>query len=159
MEPKMLLELAAANAAFAVIKEAINNGGEIMSAGKAVVDWFNAKNSLQEKVQEKPPDQRSDLEEFFALEELKKQQQELKELMIYQGRPGLWEDWQSFQVKARQSREAASAAEAKKRVEKAKKRQRLFEQILLGFWLFVLTSVLLGMAVGAAWLYAMKGKW
>jgi len=46
----VLLELAAANAAFAVIKETLQNGGEIMSAGRAVVDWFNAKNSLQEKV-------------------------------------------------------------------------------------------------------------
>jgi hypothetical protein len=154
----MLLELAAANAAFAVIKETIQNGGEIMSAGRAVMDWFNAKNSLQEKVQDKPPDQRTDLEEFFALEELKKQQQELKEMMIYQGRPGLWDDWQSFQVKARQARDAAAAAETRKQMEKEKKRKHLLEQILLGFWLSVLAVVLAGLIAGAVWLYTMKGK-
>ena len=154
----MLLELAAANAAFAVIKETIANGGEIMSAGRAVMDWFNAKNSLQEKVQNKPPDQRTDLEEFFALEELKRQQQELKEMMIYQGRPGLWDDWQSFQVKARQARQAAAAEETRKQVEKEKKRKHLLEQILLGFWLSVLAVVLAGLIAGAVWLYSMKAK-
>jgi hypothetical protein len=154
----MLLELAAANAAFAVIKETIANGGEIMSAGRAVMDWFNAKNSLQEKVQDKPPEQRTDLEEFFALEELKKQQQELKEMMIYQGRPGLWDDWQSFQVKARQARDAAAAEETRKQMDKAKRRKKLFEQIILGFWLSVLAVFFAGIIAGAVWLYTMKGK-
>lgn len=154
----MLVELAAANAAYAVIKECVQNSGELMQAGKAVMDWFNAKNELQKKVEEKPPDQRSDLEEFFALEELKKQQQELKELFIYKGRPGLWDDWLAFQVKARQSREAAAAAETKKQVEKEKARKKLWEQILLGFWLAVLAVVLAGIIAGAVWLYTMKGK-
>jgi hypothetical protein len=153
----VLLELAAANAAFAVIKETLQNGGEIMSAGRAVVDWFNAKNSLQEKVQDKPPDQRSDLEEFFALEELNRQQQELKELFIYQGRPGLWDDWLTFQVKARQDREAKAAAETKARLQKKKKRDELLQNILLGFWIFVLLMVVSGMIVGAIWL-SLKGK-
>jgi len=153
----VLLELAAANAAFAVIKETLQNGGEIMSAGRAVVDWFNAKNSLQEKVQDKPPDQRSDLEEFFALEELNRQQQELKELFIYQGRPGLWDDWLTFQVKARQDREAKAAAETKARLQKKKKRNELLQNILLGFWIFVLLMVVSGMIVGAIWL-SLKGK-
>jgi hypothetical protein len=153
----VLLELAAANAAFAVIKETLQNGGEIMSAGRAVVDWFNAKNSLQEKVQDKPPDQRSDLEEFFALEELNRQQQELKELFIYQGRPGLWDDWLTFQVKARQDREAKAAAETKARLQKKKRRDELLQNILLGFWIFVLLMVVSGMIVGAIWL-SLKGK-
>ena len=154
----MLLELAAANAAFAVIKETIANGGEIMSAGRAVMDWFNAKNSLQEKVQDKPPEQRTDLEEFFALEELKKQQQELKEIMIYQGRPGLWDDWLSFQVKARQARESAERERIRAATEKKRRRGELLEKILLGFWLTVLGLVLSAMIVGAVWLYTMKGK-
>lgn len=154
----MLVELAAANAAYAVIKECVQNSGELMQAGKAVIDWFNAKNDLQKKVEEKPPDQRTDLEEFFALEELKKQQQELKELFIYKGRPGLWDDWLAFQVKARQQREAAAAAETRKQLEKKKKHQHLIEQILLGFWLSVLAVVLAGIIAGAVWLYSMKGK-
>jgi len=154
----MLVELAAANAAYAVIKECVQNSGEIMQAGKAVIDWFNAKNDLQKKVEEKPSDQRTDLEEFFALEELKKQQQELKELFIYKGRPGLWDDWLAFQVKARQQREAIAAEETRKQIKKEKDRKKLIEQILLGFWLSVLAVVLAAMIAGAVWLYTMKGK-
>jgi hypothetical protein len=154
----MLVELAAANAAFAIIKETIANGGEIMSAGRAVMDWFGAKSSLQEKVESKPPDQRSDLEEFFALEELKKQQQELKEMMIYQGRPGLWDDWMSFQVRARHAREEAQRKVLREKEEKRKKRAILFEQILLGFWLSVLAVVVAGILAGTIWLMTMKGK-
>lgn len=153
----MLVELAAANAAFAVIKEAIANSGEIASAARSVIDWFNAKNDLQKKVEEKPENQRSDLEEFFALEELKRQQQELKELMIYKGRPGLWNDWLEFQVKARQAREAAERDRIRIAADKKRKRGELLEQILLGFWLTVLGLVLAGIVVGSVWLY-MKGK-
>jgi hypothetical protein len=151
----MLVELAAANAAYAVIKECVSNGGEILSAGRAVVDWFNAKSELQEKVKQNP--EKTDLEEFFALEELNRQQQELKELFIYQGRPGLWDDWLAFQVKARQDREAKAAAETKARLQKKKKRDELIEQILLGFWIFVLLMVISGMIVGAIWL-SLRGK-
>ena len=151
----MLVELAAANAAYAVIKECVTNGGEILSAGRAVVDWFNAKNDLHEKVKQNPD--KTDLEEFFALEELHRQQQELKELFIYQGRPGLWDDWLAFQVKARQDREAKAAAETKARLQKKKKRDELLQNILLGFWIFVLLMVVSGMIVGAI-LLSLKGK-
>ncbi len=153
----MLVELAAANAAFAVIKEAIANSGEIASAARSVIDWFNAKNDLQAKIEKKPENQRSDLEEFFALEELKRQQQELKELMIYKGRPGLWNDWLAFQVKARQAREATERERIRAAAEKKKKRGELLQNILLGFWITVLGLVLAGIIMGAVWLYT-KGK-
>jgi len=154
----MLLELAAANAAFAVIKEAINNSGEIVQAGKAVFDYFDNKAKIQEKVVATPDHKRSDMEEFFALEQLKKQEQELKEMFIYQGRPGLWDDWQSFQVKARQNREAAAREQIRLAQERKEKRQNIIHKILLGFWISVLGFVVAGMIVGAAWLYTMKGK-
>jgi len=154
----MLLELAACNAAFAVIKEAINNSGEIIQAGKAVFDYFDNKAKIQEKVVNTPDHKRSDMEEFFALEELKKQEQELKEMFIYQGRPGLWDDWQSFQVKARQKREAEARQEIIERQKRKERRDNIIQKILLGFWLTVLSFVVTGMIVGAAWLYTMKGK-
>ena len=155
----MLLELAAANAAFAVIKEAVANSGEIIQAGKAVFEYFDNKSKIQQKVAETPDHKRSDIEEFFALEELKKQEQELKELFIYQGRPGLWDDWQRFQVQARQRREAAAREEARLAQEKKARRSKIIEQLLLGFWLFMAGSIFVAMLVGAIWLYTLKGKW
>jgi hypothetical protein len=154
----MLLELAAANAAFAVIKEAINNSGEIVQAGKAVFEYFDNKAKIQEKIVSTPDHKRSDMEEFFALEELKKQEQELKELFIYQGRPGLWDDWQRFQVQARQRREAEAREQIRLEQERKEKRQNIIHKVLLGFWLAVLGFIVAGMIVGAAWLYTMKGK-
>ena len=155
----MLLELAAANAAFAVIKEAINNSGEIVQAGKAVFEYFDNKSKIQEKVVAAPDHKRSDMEEFFALEQLKKQEQELREMFIYQGRPGLWDDWQAFQVKARQNREAAAREKLKLEQARKQRRQNILYKIMLGFWITVLGFVVAGMIVGAAWLYTMKGKY
>lgn len=109
----MLAELAAANAAFAVIKQAVQNGKEIAAAGSAVAEFVGAKEKLQYKAQKKGGG--SDLEEFMALEQLKQQEDELKTIMIYAGRPGLWHDWQKFQAKARVARREAAVAAAVKR--------------------------------------------
>lgn len=109
----MLVELAAANAAFAVIKEAINNGGDLLSLGQNLFNYFDTKAVIQKKAKE--GGMRSDLEEFMALEQLKQQELELRELMIYQGRGGMWDDWLRFQVEARKKREAEEAAERYRR--------------------------------------------
>lgn len=114
----MLAELAAANAAFSIIKQAVSNGKEIASAGNAIAEFVGAKEKLQAKAQKKGGG--SDLEEFMALEKIKQQEEELKTIMIYAGRPGLWHDWQRFQAKARVARrdaEIASAARRKRIVE------------------------------------------
>ena len=109
----MLAELAAANAAFAVIKQAVANGKEIAAAGNAIASFVGAKEKLERKAQQKGGG--SDLEEFLALEKIKEQEKQLKELMIYTGRPGMWGDWQRFQAKARVARREAEVAAARKR--------------------------------------------
>jgi len=102
----MLAELAAINAAYGVIKEVVGNGQELYAAGQHIAQFFNTKYELQKKLNEKPPDQRSQLEEFFALEEIKQKEQELKDLMIISGRAGLWDDWLKFQAEAARARRA-----------------------------------------------------
>lgn len=118
----MLAELAAINAAYGVIKEVVGNGQELYAAGQHIAQFFNTKYELQKKLNEKPPDQRNQLEEFFALEEIKAREQELKELMIISGRPGLWDDWLQFQAdQARARREEIARLER----EAYLKRQRI----------------------------------
>ena len=51
----------------------------------------------------------------MALEELKQKEEELKQIMIYAGRPGLWADWQKFQAEARKSRRYAEKMAQKKK--------------------------------------------
>jgi hypothetical protein len=109
----MLAELAAANAAFAVIKTAVQNGKDIAAAGSAIANFVGAKEDLQRKASKKGNG--SDLEEFMALERIREQEEQLKQIMIYAGRPGLWGDWQRFQAKARTARREAEVAAAKRR--------------------------------------------
>ncbi len=115
----MLAELAACNAAFAIIKATLKNSGELVNAGKAVFDYFDAKASIQKKANKKSGKKnRSELEEFMALEQLRQQEERLREEMIYAGRPGMWDDWIAFQAKAAKEREARRRAEIKARLER-----------------------------------------
>jgi hypothetical protein len=132
----VLLELAAANAAFAVIKEAVQNSGDLMAAGESLFKFFDSKAELQKKAQSSNGSDRGDLEAFMALEQLKKQEEELKEMMIYQGRAGLWTDWLKFQLEAKKKREAAER-------ERVIKRQRLIDRIK-DIGMIILAIVLLG---------------
>ena len=129
----MLAELAAANAAFAVIKQAVSNGKEIAAAGNAIAQFVGAKEKLERKAQQKGGG--SDLEEFLALEKIKEQEKQLKELMIYTGRPGLWNDWQRFQAKARVARREAE-------VEAARRRKKIVEGTIIALFVLCCLAVL-----------------
>ena len=114
----MLAELAAANATFSVIKQAISNGRELSSYASKIGEITNAKEDLQRKVNKKrAAHQSTDFEEFMALERIKEQEDELKQWMIYAGRPGLWGDWVKFQKDARVARREAEIAAERKRKE------------------------------------------
>jgi hypothetical protein len=138
----MLAEIAAANAAFAVIKGALANGKELHQLGSRVFDYFDNKAKIQEEATKKGGG--SDLAEFMALEQLKQQEEELRERMVYAGRPGMWGDWQKFQAAAaRKRREAkeAAAREAKKRKEDLEK---MAEYIAIGMATIVLAGLMVG---------------
>lgn len=103
----MLAELAAANAAFAVIKKAIANGQEIASFAKQIASIVDSKETLQKKVEKKKNSffgASSDFEEFMALEEVKRKEDDLREFIQLYGRPGMWQDWVKFQAQARKER-------------------------------------------------------
>ena len=134
----MLAELAAANAAFDVIKQTIANGKEIYDAVDSLSQYFGLKQEIQRKAHEHG--YKSDLEAFMAEEQLKKQEDELKELMIYQGRAGMWDDWLQFQSKMKRSREKA---ERDQRVAKEKRKQVLINTlVVIGAGVFILGSIL-----------------
>jgi len=122
----MIAELAAANAAFDVIKQSIQNGKEIYEAGEAVAEYFGLKTEIQKKAHEHG--YKSDLQAFMAAEQLKKQEDELKEMMIYQGRGGMWQDWLQFQSDMKKSREEA---ERKKRLARAQRKKFLVDMSIV----------------------------
>jgi hypothetical protein len=141
----MLAELALANAAFSVIKEAVANSGDIMAAGESLFKYFDSKAEIQKKAAAKGGSDRGDLEEFMALEQLKKQEEELREMMIYQGRAGLWTDWLKFQLEAKKKREEAER-------QKVLKRQRMIDRIKDAGMIILIIVLLggLGLIIGAA---------
>ena len=145
----MLAELAIANAAFGVIKETIANGGDIMAAGSHIFKFFDSKSELSKKANQSG----SDSEAFFALEQIKQHEAQIKELFIYQGRPGLWDDWLQYQSDAKRRREAEARAIMLAKL----KRKELIWSWVNG--VLIVASVLTGVVVvaGLIWLIVTKG--
>jgi len=149
----MLVELAAANAAFAIIKEAVQNSGDLMNAGQAIFQYFDSKSAIQKKYEDKAKKSRTnDIEEFFALEQLKKQEVELREMMQWQGRAGMWTDWLEFQKQAKAKREEARKAELRAA---AARKARIWMGLMWAAIVFLM-GVLAG--IGAWVLDQLKGK-
>jgi len=146
----MLAELAIANAAFGVIKETIANGGDIMAAGQHIFKFFDNKSKLVQKASQSG----SDSEAFFALEQIKQNEKDLQEMFIYQGRPGLWDDWLKFQAEAKRKREA----ENRQIVLAQMKRKELMWAWINGF--LIIASVVTGVVIvaGLIWLVVTKGQ-
>ena len=145
----MLAELAAINGAFAIIKTTIANGKELASAGKAISDFVNAKEELQNKQRRKKASVfGNDFEEFMALEKIKKQEADLQSYMQLYGRAGLWPDWVKFQAEARKQRQIALR-------EQARKKEELKEAI--GIFALILISALF--VIGFAYFIARKKAW
>jgi len=124
----MIAELAAANAAYDVIKQSIQNGQEIYEAAEAMAKYFGLKQEIQRKAHEHG--YKSDLEAFMAAEQLKAQEEELKQMMIYQGRGGMWNDWLQYQAQMKRSREEE---ELQAKRAKAKRKKVLIDGVIVGF--------------------------
>ena len=141
----MLAELAAANAAFAIIKKCVENGSDLAKAGKAISDFTLNKDAVQKKAQKQGSNldgSKSDLEEFLALDELKRKEDELRSMMQLYGRANMYPDYVRFCAEARRQR-AEAAAEAKRL---AMKRQ---DDILL----FIYWAACIGIGISALFLF------
>ena len=138
----MLAEIAAANAAFSVIKAALANGKELHQLGSRVFDYFDNKAKIQESANNKGGG--SDLEEFMALEQLKQQEEELRERMIYAGRPGMWNDWLKFQAQAARQRREAKDAAVREAIRRRENLEQIAEYIAIGLGVIVLAALMVG---------------
>jgi len=137
----MIAELAAANAAYAVIKAALANGKELSALGSKVFDYFDNKAKIQERATQKGGG--SDLEEFMALEQLKQQEEHLRESMVYAGRAGMWEDWQKFQAAAAKRRREVKEAEARRVASRKKRAEQMVEYIAISLAGLILTALII----------------
>ena len=125
----MLAELAAANAAFAVIKKTIANGQELASVAQQASSYFNSKSSIAKKANKNG--NKSDMEAFMALEALKQQEEELREIMIYAGRANMYDDWLQFQSDCKRKRKEEENALLRKKAKSKKLIVEIFTGVIV----------------------------
>ena len=138
----MLEMLMVANSAFAVIKQTLENGKEISSAGAAIAKFVGAEDQLQRDLHKKRNSiwtnvlgkTDNDLEEFMALEQIRVKHEKLREYMQLYGRAGLWTDYQAYCAEARKARKEAEAKKIKQRQE--------FKDLVLKIILFIMITAL-----------------
>jgi nitrate reductase NapE component len=146
----MLAEIAMANAAFGVIKSAIQNGRELAQCGKSISDFLTAEDKIKDKAD---GDKKSifnkvmgkdtnDFESFLALDKIKEQRRQLESHMRLYGRPGLYDSWVEYQGQARKARKEAE-----------RQRQKDREELIEAVSIFIGVLVILGTAVGGAYLF------
>ena len=143
----MLAELAAANAAFGVIKQAISNSKELADVGKSITAFVGAEEDLKAKAEAKKKSPWNKVlgkdanlfEEFLALEKIQQQKAQLQSHMRLYGRPGMYDAWVEYQAKARKARKEAIA-------QREKERQAMIEVL---HWIFIVVVVWGGLGYGA----------
>lgn len=121
----ILETIAAANAAYSVIKTCIQNGREGADLMSSVGKFLTAEDDLKEAVQKKKNSpltaitggSEGDWEEFQQLEKIREQRKELESYIRLYGRPGQWDRWIQWQAEARKQRAAAKKAAEKAREE------------------------------------------
>lgn len=99
----MIAEIAAANAAFQVIKGALTNGRELYDVAEQATKYFDNKSAIAKKANRTGGS--TELQCFMQLEKIKEQEEWLKDHMIYAGRPDMYGDWLKFQSDCKKKRE------------------------------------------------------
>ena len=117
-----------ANDAISAIREMSSNVQSITEIGPHLSKLTDVQEELQEKADN------GDMDSFFKLEEIRAQTKQVRELMIWAGRPGLLQDWDRHVRVQKERRE-----NERKRIalEKANRKQKIKE-------VFISISIILG---------------
>jgi len=122
----ILESIAAANAAYSVIKTALGNGKETAGLIGAVGKFLSAEEDIKEAINKKKSSpitmitgsSEGDWEEFQHLEMLRQKRAELESYCRLYAPAGTWDRWQQWQAEARKQRQAAKKAAEKAREER-----------------------------------------
>ena len=138
-----------ANEAIGAIKEFAGHVESVGAMGKDLTKLADAKSDLEKSAKD------GDMDAFFALEEIKKHEYQVKQQFIYAGRPGLWDDYCRFIANRKKMRENAEKREQAKRV--ARKKAIKTGLVVTGAVIGVFTAVGLA-AFMVYWMVSFKGK-
>ena len=150
----VLETIAAANAAYSVIKKCLENGREVKDLVGQVGKFLTAEDELKDAVKRKKSNPitaitggaEGDWAEFQALEDIKEKRRELESWCRLYGPPGTWDRWQFFQAEARKARKAAQK-------QKEKEREEMMESVMYA------VSGLLALGGAGALIYFLGRYW
>ena len=98
-----------ANEAIGAIKEFAGHVQSVGEMGPQLTKLADAKEEIEKKAKD------GDMECFFELEKIRAREAEIKQMFIYNGRAGLWDDYCKFIANRKQLREnERKRAEAKR---------------------------------------------
>ena len=138
-----------ANEAIGAIKEFAGHVQSVGEMGPQLTKLADAKEEIEKKAKD------GDMQCFFELEKIRNKEAEIKQMFIYQGRAGLWDDYCKFIANRKQLKEN----ERKRIAEAKKRRQKQIKDwsIGIGVTLAVLSAVgLIGYIF--YWIITTKGK-
>ena len=138
-----------ANEAISAIKEFAGHVESVGQMGKDLTKLADAKDELQKSAAD------GDMEAFWALEDIKRHEAEVKQQFIYAGRPGLWDDYCTFIANRKTLREN----ERKRIAAQKARRKKLIKDWSIGIGATIAVLSVVGFAVYAIyWLVQLKGK-
>lgn len=137
-----------ANEAIGAIKEFAGHVESVGQMGKDLTKLADAKDDLEKSAAD------GDMEAFWALEDIKRHEAEVKQMFIYNGRPGLWDDYCKFINNRKQMRENEKKRIARKKAE----RKKLIKDTLIYGGVGISCIALVGAAAWfLIWLISLKG--
>jgi len=137
-----------ANEAIGAIKEFAGHVSSVGEMGPQLTKLADAKGEIEKKAKD------GDMDAFFALEDIRKKEAEIKQMFIYNGRAGLWDDYQKFIHNRKEMKRKAVEREKAKKLARKKAIQNGFLYVAIGI-------AVLGVVGGAValllWLISLKG--
>lgn len=138
-----------ANEAIGAIKEFAGHVDSVGQMGKDLTRLADAKDDLEKSAKD------GDMEAFWALEDIKRHEAEVKQMFIYQGRAGLWDDYCKFIANRKELRRKTQEREKAKKLarKKAIKTGLVIGAVVVGSVTLVGTIILMLM-----WIMQSKGR-
>ena len=138
-----------ANEAIGAIKEFAGHIQSVGEMGPQLTKLADAKEQIEKDAKA------GDMEAFFELEKIRNKEAEIKQMFIYQGRAGLWDDYQKFM----QNRKQLKENERKRIAEAKKRRQKQIKDWSIGIAVTLGALSGIGLCVYILyWVISTKGK-
>ena len=138
-----------ANEAIGAIKEFAGHIQSVGEMGPQLTKLADSKEQIEKKAKD------GDMDAFFALEDIRRKEEEIKQMFIYQGRAGLWDDYQTFMRNRQEIKKKAIEREKAKRLAKKK---AIKNALLYGAVGVSVLGVVGGAVAFILWLISLRGR-